>query len=1068
MQSKGLVTVLAVLLILVSGYQLLFTWKVGQVEKRAKSYAEALHSDVKSEEYRIAKNLFLDSISDQTVFNLGVRKFTYNQCKANQLNLGLDLQGGMSVVLQVNLKDFLISYSDNNTDEVFNNALTKAQETYSKEGGDFITLFEQNYKALHPKGKDARLAPLFNTRDNQGEIEFDFTNEQVAEVLREKSKLAIQNTHKIISSRIDQFGVTSPNIQLEEKRGRIVVELAGVDNPNRVRNLLQSTANLEFWLMYRAADAGNLLIQANQVIADELALNDALDTTQTVEDLGLNSNQSDDTEEDIEAAISDDSAATDPLATLEGEKDSGDVFSEIEETEGDTSLDLSDEELKKLYPLTSILQLQIDGNQFIEGPVIAAAQIKDTATINKYLSMDKVAELFPETMKFKWAYKGVEEAKGWIYMYAIQTSRAGNEPILDGSVIRTAKADLDQLGANMVTMDMNSEGAKIWCDITGDNVGNYIGILVDNGVVSAPVINGKICGGNTQISGGFRLDEAQDLASMLGIGKLPARAEIVEEEIVGPTLGKENIRTGLASLLFGFLIVVAFMMLYYSGAGVVAVGVLFANIFLIIGVLASLGATLTLPGIAGLVLTVGMAVDANVIIYERIREELLKGKVLRQAISDGYKYSISSILDANVTTLLTAIVLSLVGSGPVKGFAVILIIGILTSLFTAVLVARVVIETYLGKKKDRTLSFSTPLSREKFKNINIDIIGHRKKAYAVTGAIILAGLASIFIQGFELGVDFKGGREYKVQFAESVNVGQIKDALDDAAIFDGGTIVKSFGSDDKVKITTSHMVGQPGLEVDNLVEQKLYNGLKPFIAELKTVESDSAAFASFKTNNLMSSTEINPIISKDFKRSSIWATILSLSAIFLYILIRFSTYNRGGRAKVEYAISAVLTTAHDALFVLAIFSLFRNILPFSLEIDQAFIAALLTVIGYSLNDTVIIFDRIREYLGLYPKKDRGEIINQAVNDTLSRTIITSLTTLFVVAILFVFGGSVIKGFSFALLIGILVGTFSSIFIATPLMYDLGKDREVKVVTTAEGKEESVKQKRKRKGQQPNA
>ena len=860
-----------------------------------------------------------------------------------------------------------------------------------------------------------------------------------------------------------KFGVTSPNIQLEEKRGRIVVELAGVDNPTRVRNLLQSTAELEFWLMYRAADAGNLLIQANQIIAEELALDEALDSTKTADELGLTSNQEEATPselEEIEESI--DELLTDAAV----EEDTADIFADIEEDTSST-LDLDDEELKKLYPLTSILQLQIDGNQYIEGPVIAVAQIKDTATINKYLSMDKVVDIFPETMQFRWGYKGVEGAKGWIYLYAIQTPRSGDEPILDGSVVKNSKADLDQTGANVVTMDMNSTGAKIWCDVTGDNVGNYIGILVDNGVVSAPVINGKICGGNTQISGGFRLDEAQDLASMLGIGKLPARAEIIEEEVVGPTLGKDNIRKGLSSLLFGLLMVVGFMILYYSGAGLVAVGVLFANIFLIIGVLASLGATLTLPGIAGLVLTVGMAVDANVIIFERIREELAKGKALRTAIADGYKYSISAILDANVTTLLTAIILSAVGHGPVKGFAVILIIGILTSLFTAVLVARVIIESYLGKHKDRTIGFSTPISKGRFKDINFDFLGNRKKAYIVSGLIVLAGLGSIIGRGFELGVDFKGGREYKVEFAESVNTSELKEALDDVAIFDGGTIVKSFGSDKKVKIVTSHLITTPGVAADAEVEQKLFNGLKPYLPELNTVEGDSAAYASFKENNLLSSTEINPIISRDFKRSSIWATVLSLAAIFLYILVRFSTYNRGGRVKIEYGVAAVATIAHDAIFVLGIFSLLHNVLPFSLEIDQAFIAALLTVIGYSLNDTVVVFDRIREYLGLYPKKERAEVINQAVNDTLSRTLITSVTTLFVVAVLFIFGGSVIKGFAFALLIGILVGTYSSVFVATPLMYELGKDRDVKVVMNSKGKAESAKQRRKRKGLQQN-
>lgn len=1046
MQSKGLITVIASLLIVVCAYQLLFTWKVTQVEKKAKTYAESLYDADQTELIRNAKNLYLDSLSEEKIFNLGFKKFTYAECKKNQLNLGLDLQGGMSVVLQVQLKDFLKGLSGENQNVAFNEALDLAEAEHMKTGADYIDLFIKHLKVVSPEGENVRLAPIFNTRDNQDEIPFDLSNEETEKIIRTKAAEAITTTYNMISARIDQFGVTQPNIQLEEKRGRIVVELAGVDNPNRVRTLLQSTANLEFWLMYKVAEVGNYIIQAEEIIKDELAIEEALNgTAEADEDLaGLEDAEATTIETVTEEA--NEAVVDDALAELEGGQEDT-LLDELDELEGDSSeLDLSPEEVKRLYPIRSIFQLSVSSEgQWIDGPAIGYAQIKDTAQINEYLNNPKVQEIIPEQMKFRWGYKHIDGAKTLIYLYAIKTQRGSDDPILDGSVVKNAKKDIDQTGMNVVSMDMNNEGSKIWCDVTGDNVGNHIGIVVDNGVVSAPVINGKICGGSTQISGAFRIEEAQDLANMLEIGKLPARAEIVEEEIVGPTLGKDNIRNGLLSLAAGLLIVVGFMILYYAGAGVVSVIVLMLNLFLIIGVLASLGATLTLPGIAGLVLTIGMAVDANVIIYERIREEIDKGKGLRQAIADGYKYSTSAILDANVTTLLTAFILFSVGKGPVKGFAAILIIGIFSSLFTAVLVARVMIESYLGKHKDKTIGFSTALSNNRFKNINIDFLGMRKTAYILSGLLTLAGIASIAITGFDFGVDFKGGREYKVEFAESVSTSAIKDALDDAAYFDGGTIVKAFGSDKKIKVTTSYKINEPGEDVDNEVEEKLFHGLQPYLGEIPDSIPDEQAFAYFKDNNLLSSTEINPLISVDFKKSAVWATLLSIGVIFLYILLRFSSLNRGGRIKWEYAVGAVATIVHDVAVVLGIFSLLKGILPFSLEIDQAFIAALLTVIGYSLNDTVVVFDRIREYLGLHPKKDKAEVINHAVNDTLSRTLITSLTTLFVVAILFIFGGSVIQGFAFALLIGIIVGTYSSVFVATPIMYEMSKNSDVKVV-----------------------
>lgn len=1048
MQSRGLITTLAVILIFVSAYQLLFTWKVNQIEKKAVAHAESIVEDDNPERLRLEKNAFLDSISDETVMNMIVKKYTYSDAKKQQLNLGLDLQGGMSVVLQVNIKDFLLTISDDNDDKYFREALNKTEADHSQQGGDFIGMFVRNYQDIHPDGNNARLAPVFTSRDYQEKIPYEATNDEVLEVLRSEAADAIQSTFDIISARIDQFGVTQPNIQLESGRGRIIVELAGVDNPKRVRDLITSTANLELWLTYKVSDIGQGLNEANEVIAEYLDLQETVeggDETDAVDDL------LDDAEDvaneviDAVEAITDgtEDADDDALDALAGDADTAEGDDLFDDLEGDSINNVLDEEdWTKQFPLFSVLNPNInEQNQYESSPVIGFAQVRDTAKVNEYLALPGVMDVFTDDIRFMWGHKARKfkyddgTTRSFIDLFAIKTSRNNSDPILDGGVITDASRDLNEYGENYVRMAMNSEGSRTWEKVTGDNVGNHIAIVVDDRVVSAPVIRSKISGGNTSIEGGFTLEEAGDLSSMLRIGKLPARAEIVEEAVVGPTLGKDNIRKGLSSLMWGLLAVVGFMMLYYAGAGVVAVIVLLVNLFLIIGVLASFSATLTLPGIAGLVLTVGMAVDANVIIFERIREELAKGKGLRQSIADGYKYSSSAIIDANITTLLTAIILSMVGHGPVKGFAVILIIGIISSVFTAVLVARVMIETWLGEKRqERTIAFSTPLSKDRFKNLNIDFLGLRKTAYIVSAVLIIAGVASMLTQGFEMGVDFKGGREYKIEFAESVNSSQIKDALDQT--LDGGTVVKTFGTANKVKVTTSYLINESGVEVDNTVEESLYTGLTEFIA-------DGKDFETFKSDHLLSRSKVDPIISVDFKRSSVWATVLSISAIFLYILIRFSDFSHG-RVKAEYGVGAVVTIAHDVLVVLGVFSIFKSILPFSMEIDQAFIAALLTVIGYSLNDTVVVFDRIREYLNLHPKRGRAEVINQAVNDTLSRTLITSLTTLFVVVILFLFGGSVIKGFAFALLIGIFVGTYSSVFVATPVMYEMSKNRNAKV------------------------
>lgn len=1013
MRQNRTISYILLFFIVICIYQFLFTFRSSSVERTAKSVAEAKTKKTASMDdaahisaINAAKGRYLDSVSGKTALNLGIAKWTYQECKENSLNLGLDLQGGMNVVLQVNMKDLILSMSDYSRDAKFNQALDNAEKAMQTSNTDFITLFQNAYESNNPNGK---LATVFATRKYQDRIKFNTSNNEVIKLIRSESSTAVKNTYNIISSRIDKFGVKQPTVTLDEQRGRINVELAGVDNPQRVRNLLQATANLEFWETYKATDLAAALNEANTALATYL------EYEKTSSQTGV--------KKDSTGAITSSSASE----FLTGGSDTGKPKSGAKPV-ADTSQKAKQAAAQKENPLWAKLYPSVDEkNQFVEGPIIGYANALDTAKVREYLSIPDVLATFPPDVKFLWGSKSTSDKDPIFALYAIRKTPNSELPPMDGSVVTNARFDVGSLGKNEVSMRMNSQGADEWRKLTGANVGNFIAIVLDNYVYSAPKVNEEIGGGTSSISGNFTVEEATDLGNVLETGKLPAKADIVEEDVVGPTLGKEAINSGLLALFLAFILILVYMVAFYNNAGLIANIVLFINLFLIIGIMASLGSTLTLPGIAGIVLTLGMAVDANVIINERIREELRGGKSLKLAIPEGYKNSMSAILDGNITTLITAFILLVVGLGPIKGFATTLIIGLLCSLFTAVLVAREFMEMRLAKGGE--LKFETPMFKNFLTNTNYDFLGKRKWAYIFSCCTIVFGLISFFTKGFEMGVDFKGGRDYKVRFEKSVNTTSLKSDLD--ASFGGGTVVKTYGQSNQVKASTSYRVAEQGETVDLDAETKLYEGCKKYL--------NGVSFETFKAKNLLSSTKVAPTISAAIKSSSILAALLALVAMFIYILIRFKKW--------QYSMGAIAATAHDTLFVLAIFSIFSNILPFSLEIDQAFIAAILTVIGYSINDTVIVFDRLREYLAENPKSKIAGVCNKAINSTLTRTFNTSLTTIFVVIVLFIFGGEAIRGFSFALIIGIAIGTYSSIFIATPVMVDLMKDKEPELITT---------------------
>lgn len=1013
MQSKGAIKFFAIILTLACLYQLSFTVVVRNVESKAK---EKTGDDV------AAYQAYLDSISGLGVYNLLVKEYSYQECKERELNLGLDLKGGMNVTLEVSVVDLIRSMANNSTDPTFNNALKRASELQRNSQDDYVTLFG---KAFVEDDPEARLAAVFGTIELQDRVNFNSTNEEVLAVIREEANSAIDRTFNILRTRIDKFGVAQPNIQ-QLGSGRILVELPGVKEPERVRKLLQGTAKLEFWetwdnddIMFGHLNSINELLRAElQAESEDDTLSSSLTDTSSSSssaDLLAAIGNSDDIDDDVvdedDVDVSEDAVddTTDGESSLI-EQLSGD--SAAQDTAAQTFEQFADENPFFAILSPAIFQNAQGQSEYRKGPVVGYALFKDTSKVNAILARREVQAMLPRNLKFFWGIKPPTPESKALELIAIKTNGRDNIPPLDGGAISDARQDFGQFNGNPeISMRMNPEGANTWKRLTSENVGKSVAIVLDDYVYSFPTVQGEIAGGNSSITGNFEINEAKDLANILKAGKLPAPARIVEEAVVGPSLGQEAISSGLMSFVIALVLVLIFMVLYYSNAGYAADLALFANVFFVFGVLASLGAVLTLPGIAGIVLTVGMAVDANILIYERIREELRAGKGIRLAVSDGYKMANSSIIDANVTTLLTGVVLYIFGSGPIQGFATTLIIGILTSLFSAIFLSRLYFEWRLGNKKD--VKFYTNATKDLFTNINIDWISKRKMFYFISGTIITIGIASMLIKGFALGVDFKGGRSYVVRFDEAVSTVDIRTQLTDN--FETAPEVKTFGSSNQVKITTSYLIDDNSEESDQLVEDALLTGL------------------GVDQSKIMSSQKVGPTIADDIKVSAGMAVSFSIVVIFLYLLIRFRRWTFG--------VGALVALAHDTLILLSLFSLFWGILPFSLEIDQAFIAAILTVMGYSVNDTVVVFDRVREFLGIHHKSELKTVINSALNATLSRTVNTSLTIFFVLFSIFIFGGEVIRGFSFALLIGVVVGTYSSLCIATPIVVDFAKKVE---------------------------
>ncbi len=997
MQNKGLVKLFALLFGLVSIYQLSFTFKANQIDNTAKEIAISRIPDTEPD-YDVKRGLeitrYLDSLSNEIVFDIGIASYTYKEVKNKAMNLGLDLKGGINVILQISVKDILKGLANNSRDPVFRKALDDAEELQKDSQNTYLEDFFVAFDAI--KGDTKLASPdIFANRTLSEEITFNMTDNEVQPIIKRKIDESIVSAFEVLRKRIDKFGVTQPNIQRLGNSGRILVELPGAKDINRVKKLLQSTAQLEFWDAYKGEEFLPFIVQANEVLKSSIEV-----STTTDEEV-----ESKDTEEESQIE-----------ALLGADPDSTDVAI--------------------VNPLLDLIR----GQGYQGGPIIALFEAKDQQTVTDYLNKPEVRSLLsPEQryVKFVWGIPQFQTATiddavssiEVVELYALKGNR-DNNPELSGAVITDARQSYSSTGQPTVSMQMNTKGAKIWETMTGRafTQGSQIAIVLDDIVYSAPgVTTGAISGGNSEISGSFTLNEAVDLANVLRAGKLPASADIVQAEEVGPSLGQEAIDSGVKSFLIALALVLIWMLFYYGKAGIFSDIALTLNIVLIFGILAGLGAVLTLPGIAGIVLTIGIAVDANVLIYERIREELTKGKGQKEAVKDGFSNALSSILDANITTGLTALILFIFGTGPIKGFATTLLIGILTSLFTAIFISRLLIDWYINR--GGKLDFSTSITKGLFRNIKIDFLKKRKIAYVFSGLIILGGLASLFTTGLDEGIDFVGGRTYQVRFAKDVNTEEVKDAL---ILTFGSVEVKTIGNANQLRISTKYKVNENSAEVDEEVQHKLYESLIPFLPDGITYQQFVDA-----DNNIgkMYSGKVSPTIADDIKRSSIWAVLGSLIVVFLYILLRFKKW--------QFSLGAVTAVFHDVLIVIGIFSITYKFMPFSMEIDQAFIAAILTVIGYSLNDTVVVFDRIREYLNEHTSWDFSRNVNVALNSTLSRTLNTSLTTLVVLSTMFFLGADSLRGLLFALIVGVVVGTYSSVFIATPIMYDTIKKLDKK-------------------------
>jgi len=993
MQGKGIVRFFLVVISLVCFYQYLLILPTNKVEKHAEEYAKEITQSIEDQEQREdaekkARIDFLDSMSTEVVFSIPlINDFTYQDLKQSQLALGLDLKGGMSVVLQVDLREFIKALSYNYQDPVFEKALDQAAEALKSEQSDYVTLFVRAWKA----NSDEPLSKVFR-RSKQLEVNTATTDGEIQRQLQSLSKETVQRTFSLLKKRIDKLGVAQPNVTLDEARNLILVELPGIDNPQRARQFLQATAELAFWDCYNLRDAQvtNGFFQANQylITADKYAGGLTIDTIYRKDSLG----------NDILGEIE----RVDTLATGQG----GPLFDKFAINDG-----------------------SVGGL-----PVFGVADKNNRDAVMNYLERDDVKGFFPSDVKFLWGRAPVtdenNDATNQYMLYGVKVPFGGQAKMTGENVQSATYSPNPQTGEMEVSLVMDGKGTSIWANMTeaaaNDN-NREIAIVLDNEVASAPRVNDAIKGGSSSISGNFSTQEAKDLSSILQVGKLPATVEIIQDNVIGPSLGEENISRSIKALLIGFGLVLLFMIAYYSTGGVVSILSLLLNLFFIFGVLAQFGTVLTLPGIAGIVLTIGMAVDANVIIYERIREELNLGKSVKNAIADGFSNSYSAIIDANVTTFLTAMVLAYFGLGPIKGFAVVLMVGVVSSIFTAVLIGRLLIDQWM--KGGRNINFSSGFSKNAFTGLTIDWLGKRKRAYVISSVIILGGIASIFMKGFDLGIDFKGGYSYNVEFAKEVEADQIREAL--AVSFGDEPVVKAVDTRNTFNIVTSYMIENTDDDAADKVMEALHQGISTIdqvsLADFSDIESNG-------NTHVVQSSKVGPTIADDITKSSYKAGLFALAIIFLYLLLRFSKW--------EFSVGAISALFHDVMVTLGIFSIGWGLFPWSMEIDQAFIAAILTVIGYSINDTVVVFDRIREYTNTYTGKTKEEVINLAINSTVSRTVITSLTTLFVVLILFVFGGGSIKGFSFALLIGVIVGTYSSIFVATPILSDLLKNKSL--------------------------
>ena len=1015
MQLKGLVKIFAVALILICLYQLSFTWFVRSHEnsmtERAEKFVKATNPQTPEQKYPGNKELqafyadtleqvkklrlqrLLDSTKNEKIA-LGL--FTYQYAKDQELMLGLDLQGGMNVTMEVSLDELILSLASNTKDPAFNKALSEANRRKANSGADFISLFSDEFKKANP---NVKLASFFAMGSNR-RITYESTDGEVLNYLRSESKIAVNNTYNILRTRIDKFGVAQPTINLDENKGIITIELAGVTDPERVRKYLQSTANLQFFEVYNLGEVYEAYQSAEKSLAAKLA-GTKVDTA--------TANKPDSATQPIAANV--DTSAKGKLSALDT---------------GKKSTAATTPDAKNQTPLSSILGLQ-QPQQGKDGQMqfpasLGYVKIVDTGLLSSYLRMDVVKSKFPNNLVFMYgkAEGNDPKARDFLPLYAVKTIDGPTLAKLEGENVSDAGQDYDERGRVAIKMNMDATGTRIWAKMTRENAGKPIAIVMDNIVYSAPFVNGEIPNGSSQITGSFSLLEAQDLSQILKSGKLPAPAKIVQEQVVGPTLGQDAIVGGSMAFLVAFLIIFVLMLVYYNTAGWVANIALILNLLFTVGILAALGATLTAPGIAGLVLTIGLAVDTNVIIFERIKEELTKGKNYQAAVNDGYRRSMAPVLDAHVTTLLTALILFYFGLGPVLGFATTQIIGILLSLFCGILVSRLISDWYTNK--NRHFEYFTTISRKVFKHSQYKFIEYRKYAYGISVVVLLLGIASYF-NGYDEGVEFSGGRSYTVDFKKPQQLDEIRNAL--KAEFGEYPIVKTIGSNRQLNITTSHLIEETGNNVDEKVEQKLFNGLKTFLPAGLT-------YKEFDANYKQSSQTVLPTISDDLKQGSMTATIVALLVICLYIFIRFRDW--------RYSLGTIVALMHDVCVTLAVFSFLRGVVPFPLEIDQHFIAAILTVIGFSMNDTVIVFDRIREDTGLMKGVDKATVINRAINETLSRTIMTSLTVFLTLLCLFIFGGEVTRGFSFAMLIGVITGTYSSIFVAAPILIDFAKSR----------------------------